>query len=137
MLAIPLSQIPRDYLFFFRKELVHTIEWGGDPNKTYTTGPNGDRLTPRQSFAVWKETVAGHSKIWTPVERELAESARRTLIEVVLRQSELLADERNKAEIRQKMLNQELNHRVKNILALIKSIVAHPLAEGATIDAST
>ncbi|MDR6827193.1 light-regulated signal transduction histidine kinase (bacteriophytochrome)/CheY-like chemotaxis protein [Bosea sp. BE271] len=135
MLAIPLSQIPRDYLFFFRKELVHTIEWGGDPNKTYKTGPHGDRLTPRQSFAVWKETVAGHSKIWTPVERELAESARRTLIEVVLRQSELLADERNKAEIRQKMLNQELNHRVKNILALIKSIVAHPLAEGATIEA--
>ena len=135
MLAIPLSQLPRDYLFFFRKELVHTIEWGGDPNKTYTTGPHGDRLTPRQSFAVWKETVAGHSKTWTPVERELAESARRTLIEVVLRQSELLADERNKAEIRQKMLNQELNHRVKNILALIKSIVAHPLAEGATIEA--
>jgi light-regulated signal transduction histidine kinase (bacteriophytochrome)/CheY-like chemotaxis protein len=135
MLAIPLSQIPRDYLFFFRKELVHTIEWGGDPNKTYTSGPHGDRLTPRQSFAVWKETVAGHSKIWTPVERELAESTRRTLIEVVLRQSELLADERNKAEIRQKMLNQELNHRVKNILALIKSIVAHPLAESATIEA--
>ncbi|MCU4182511.1 HWE histidine kinase domain-containing protein [Bosea sp. BH3] len=135
LLAIPLSQIPRDYIFFFRKELVHTIEWGGDPNKTYTTGPHGDRLTPRQSFAVWKETVAGHSKTWTPVERELAESARRTLIEVVLRQSELLADERNKAEIRQKMLNQELNHRVKNILALIKAIVAHPLAEGATIEA--
>ncbi|MFJ5370582.1 GAF domain-containing protein, partial [Bosea sp. CER48] len=135
LLIIPLSQIPRDYLFFFRKELIHTIEWGGDPNKTYSTGPHGDRLTPRQSFAVWKETVAGHSKSWTPVERELAESARRTLIEVVLRQSELLADERNKAEIRQKMLNQELNHRVKNILALIKSIVAHPLAEGATIEA--
>lgn len=135
LLAIPLSQIPRDYLFFFRKELVHTIEWGGDPNKTYTSGPHGDRLTPRQSFAVWKQTVAGHSKTWTPVERELAESARRTLIEVVLRQSELLADERNKAEIRQKMLNQELNHRVKNILALIKAIVAHPLVEGATIEA--
>lgn len=41
----------------------------------------------------------------------------------------------HKAEIRQKMLNQELNHRVKNILALIKSIVAHPLAEGARIEA--
>lgn len=135
VLIIPLSQIPRDYLFFFRKELVHTIEWGGDPNKTYSTGPHGDRLTPRQSFAVWKETVAGHSKVWTAVERELAESARRTLIEVVLRQSELLSDERNKAEIRQKMLNQELNHRVKNILALIKSIVSHPLAEAATIEA--
>lgn len=134
LLIIPLSQIPRDYLFFFRKELVHTIEWGGDPNKTYSIGPHGDRLTPRQSFAVWKQTVAGHSKPWTPVERELAESARRTLIEVVLRQSELLADERHKAEVRQKMLNQELNHRVKNILSLIKSIVSHPLATRDTIE---
>ncbi|TCR62920.1 GAF domain-containing protein [Bosea sp. BK604] len=135
LLIIPLSQIPRDYLFFFRQELVHTIEWGGDPNKTYSTGPHGDRLTPRQSFAVWKETVAGHSKPWSAVERELAESARRTLIEVVLRQSELLADERHRADVRQKMLNQELNHRVKNILSLIKSIVAHPLAGGETITA--
>lgn len=135
VLVVPLSQIPRDYLFFFRKEFVQTIEWGGDPNKTYPSGPHGDRLTPRQSFAVWKETVAGHSRAWTPVERELAESTRRTLIEVVLRQSELLADERNKAEMRRKVLNQELSHRVKNILSLIKSIVAHPLAEDVTIEA--
>ena len=135
VLIIPLSQIPRDYIFFFRKEFIQTIDWAGDPNKTYPSGPLGDRLTPRQSFAVWKQTVAAHSRAWTPVERELAESARRTLIEVVLRQSELLADERNKAELRQKVLNQELNHRVKNILSLIKSIVSHPLADGATIEA--
>ena len=32
-------------------------------------------------------------------------------------------DERTKAEVRQRMLNEELNHRVKNILALTKSIV--------------
>ncbi len=135
LMIIPLSQIPGDYLFFFRKELVHTIDWGGDPKKTYATGPHGDRLTPRQSFAVWKETVAGHSKAWTPVERELAESARRTLIEVVLRQSELLAEERSNAELRQQRLNQELNHRVKNILALIRSIVSHPLSDGVAIEA--
>lgn len=135
VLIVPLSQIPRDYIFFFRKEFVQTIEWGGDPNKTYPSGPLGDRLTPRQSFAVWKETVAGHSRAWTAVERELAESMRRTLIELVLRQSELLADERSKTEARQRVLNQELNHRVKNILSLIKSIVSHPLADGATIEA--
>ena len=36
-----------------------------------------------------------------------------------------LAD--RKADLRQKMLNEELNHRVKNILALIKSVVSQPI----------
>jgi two-component sensor histidine kinase len=52
-----------------------------------------------------------------------------------MRHSELLADERHKADLRQKMLNEELNHRVKNILALIKSLVSHPVEEGRSIEA--
>lgn len=135
VLAIPLSQLPRDYLFFFRREFVQTIEWGGDPNKTYVSGPHGDRLTPRQSFAVWKQTVENRSRPWTRIERELAESLRSALVEVVMRHGELLAEERQKAEIRQKVLNQELNHRVKNILSLIKSIISHPSREGSEIEA--
>ncbi len=133
MMAVPLSQLPRDYLFFFRRELVQTIEWGGDPNKTYTSGPLGDRLTPRQSFAVWKQTVENRSRPWTQVERELAESARIALVEVVLRHGELLAEEHQKAEIRQKMLNQELNHRVKNILAVIRSVISYPVQDEVAI----
>ena len=130
VLAVPLSQLPRDYLLFFRKEVVQTIEWGGDPNKTYASGPLGDRLTPRKSFAVWKETVEGQSQPWTPIELELAASARSALTEIVLRHSEMLAEEREKAEARSRTVNQELNHRIKNILAVIKSIVAQPTADG-------
>jgi two-component sensor histidine kinase len=33
------------------------------------------------------------------------------------------------------MLNEELNHRVKNILALIKSLVSHPVEQGRSIEA--
>ena len=126
VLAVPLSQLPRDYLFFFRRAVVQTVEWGGNPEKTYETGPLGDRLTPRKSFAIWRETVEGQSKPWTTSDREIAGAARGALSEVVLRNSELLADERHKADVRQKMLNEELNHRVKNILALIKSLVTYP-----------
>lgn len=135
VIAVPLSQLPRDYLFFFRREFVQTIEWGGDPNKTYTSGPLGDRLTPRQSFAVWKQTVEKRSRPWTQIERDLAESARSALVEVVLRQGELLAEERKKADLRQKILNQELNHRVKNILSVIKSIISYPVGDEVEIAA--
>lgn len=134
MLIIPLSQRPRDYVFFFRKELVQTLDWAGNPEKTYETGPLGDRLTPRKSFAIWKETVHHQSAPWTEQERELAEAARGALVGVILQHSELLSDERTKAEVRQRMLNEELNHRVKNILAVINSLVTNPADHGETIE---
>jgi light-regulated signal transduction histidine kinase (bacteriophytochrome)/CheY-like chemotaxis protein len=124
LLSIPLSQRPRDYLLFFRREVIETLEWGGDPNKHYDTGPLGDRLTPRKSFAIWKQTVERQSKPWTDSELRTARSARSALVEVVMHHTEMLAEERRKADLRQKMLNEELNHRVKNILALIGSLVS-------------
>lgn len=134
LLVIPLSQRPRDYLFFFRKELVHTLDWAGNPDKSYETGPLGDRLTPRKSFAIWKETVHQQSAPWVDEEREIAEATRTALVEVVLHQNEMLEDERAKADVRQRMLNEELNHRVKNILAVIKSLVGAPGKDGQTLE---
>lgn len=133
LIAVPLSQIPGDYLFFFRKELVRTLDWAGNPEKSYETGPFGDRLTPRKSFAIWKEIVRNQAQQWTDDDRETAEAIRAALVEVVLRHNELMADERAKADVRQRMLNEELNHRVKNILAVIKSLIGHPVREGRTL----
>ena len=134
LLAIPLSQTPRDYLFFFRKEFVRTLNWAGDPNKSYQPGPLGDRLTPRKSFAIWKETVHRQSQPWTEADREIAEATRGATVEVALRYNELMSEERARADVRQRMLNEELNHRVKNILAVIKSLVGHPIREGRTLE---
>ena len=125
VLAVPLSKIPRDYLFYFRKELVQTLEWGGDPHKDYASGPLGDRLTPRTSFAIWKQTVDRQSIPWSEEDRHIAEAARVGLQEIILRQNEVMETERREAAIRQRILNEELNHRVKNILALIKSLISH------------
>ena len=134
VLAIPLSQLPRDHLFFFRKELVEALQWAGDPKKTYGTGPLGDRLTPRRSFAVWKETVHQQAQPWIDADFEIAEVTRAAAVEIVLRHNEVMAEERGKAEFRQRMLNEELNHRVKNILAVIKSLVSGPVTSGRSIE---
>lgn len=134
VMIVPLSQRPRDYLFFFRKELVQTLNWAGNPDKSYETGPHGDRLTPRKSFAIWKETVRQQSAPWTEEDREIAEATRTMLVEVALHHSELLEEERMKAEVRQRMLNEELNHRVKNILAVIKSLVSLPGQQGRSLE---
>ncbi|MEZ5899848.1 MAG: HWE histidine kinase domain-containing protein [Hyphomicrobiaceae bacterium] len=135
VLAIPLSLTQPDFLFFFRKEKLQTLNWAGDPNKTYTTGPHGDRLTPRKSFAVWKQIVAGQSESWSVDERTSAQAVLLGLREVMMRQSEILAKERNRADARMRLLNDELNHRVKNILALIKSLVNQPTGDSESIEA--
>jgi light-regulated signal transduction histidine kinase (bacteriophytochrome) len=133
LLAVPLSQSPRDYLVFFRREQVETLNWGGDPNKTYASGPNGDRLSPRKSFEIWKETVRCQSAPWSSIDRQTAETARVQLLEIMMRHSEALARQRREADVRQKTLNEELNHRVKNILALIKSLVSQDVSAGGDV----
>jgi light-regulated signal transduction histidine kinase (bacteriophytochrome) len=134
VMAVPLSQIPRDYLFFFRKERLQTLNWAGNPEKTYETGPLGDRLTPRKSFALWKETVQRQATPWRDSDLEIAEAIRSATVEIVLRHNELMEEERSKSDVRQRMLNEELNHRVKNILAVIKSLVTWPSQDQVPID---
>ncbi|MBP1848702.1 light-regulated signal transduction histidine kinase (bacteriophytochrome) [Rhizobium halophytocola] len=133
VLAVPLSQVSSDCLLFFRKERLQTLNWAGNPDKSYATGPMGDRLTPRKSFAIWKETVERNSEPWNDADREIASAIHSAAVEVVLRHSEMMQEERLKAEIRQRLLNEELNHRVKNILAVIKSLVATPAREAVTL----
>jgi chemotaxis family two-component system sensor kinase Cph1 len=68
LLAIPISK--RNYLLWFRPEVIQTVNWGGDPSKAIeTTSIGGDiRLCPRKSFSLWKETVRLKSLPWKAVE---------------------------------------------------------------------
>lgn len=134
LLAIPLSSISRDYLVYFRSEEAFDVEWAGRPEKTVVSGPSGDRLSPRGSFDVWREEVRGLSKPWTRAEIAVAETIRIYLLDVVLRYNEASAEERERTERRRRVLNDELNHRVKNILALVKSIARQTGATAASVD---
>ncbi|MBH1998405.1 MAG: GAF domain-containing protein [Sphingomonadaceae bacterium] len=123
MLAIPISRSPRDYVVLFRSELVRSVRWAGDPHKPIEYGPNGPRLTPRESFAEWKELVQGRSQPFTASEQRVAETLRATLIEVVLRLADEASAERQQAGARQELLIAELNHRVRNILGVIRGLI--------------
>lgn len=123
MLAIPISRRPRDYVLLFRREQSRTVTWGGEPTKPVEYGPNGPRLTPRASFEAWLEEVKGRSVPFTDSEAQGAETLRASLVEVVLQLSEATVEERRRAVERQNLLIGELNHRVRNILALIRSIM--------------
>lgn len=134
LLAIPFSRERRHYLLFFRREVVQTVSWGGDPNKPVEPGEPGGRLHPRKSFEAWKEIVSGTSLPWLAAELHIAEALRISLLEIVLRQADIVAQERRVAAESQSFLIAELNHRVKNILALIRSLVRQTRAGASSLD---
>lgn len=137
MLVVPLSRPARDFLVFFRKEAARAVNWAGDPSKPVTVGPLGARLTPRKSFELWRETVNGQSIPWQPVDVRIAESLRVSLLEVILRLSDITEVERKRAQERQELLIAELNHRVRNILGLIRGVISQSRDPSLTVDAFT
>lgn len=124
MLAIPISRRPRDYLIFLRREEPYEVSWAGNPEKPVELGPNGSRLTPRKSFETWMELRRGYSAPWSYTDRNIATQIKHTLLEVMVRN----IDERDRltraSQEHQDILIHELNHRVRNILGLIGSVVS-------------
>lgn len=133
-LIIPVSRAPRDFLVLWRKELVQTVSWAGNPEKPVELGPNGARLTPRKSFDAWQESVRGRSAPWTEADLEIAESLRITLLEIILRLTDEAVQERAKSQAQQELLIAELNHRVRNILNLIRGLINQSRSEADTIE---
>ncbi|MCE7028649.1 HWE histidine kinase domain-containing protein [Jiella avicenniae] len=135
LLAIPISRSPRDYLIFFRKELVETVTWAGRPDdKPVEYGPNGPRLTPRKSFEAWQETVRGRSRPWSNSNLKAAEALRVSILEVLLRFNEEAERQQTLATERQELLIAELNHRVRNILSLMRALVVQSRASAKSVD---
>ena len=123
VLSIPFSRTPREYLLFFRSEVAQTVTWGGDPTKPVVIEAGTARIGPRKSFEAWKEIVRGRAVPWRPAEVQIAETLRVSLLEMILRRADIVNSERRAAQESQAILIAELNHRVKNILALIRSLV--------------
>lgn len=107
-------------IYYFRNEASAEILWAGSPEKILDTSSENLRLTPRGSFAAFKMDMIGRSESWEPQDIVAAiglqKAASRAHAQSVDRDSLL-----ENLEI----LVQELNHRVRNILALVESIIKH------------
>lgn len=134
LLAIPLSRRPRDYVVLFRAEQLRSVRWAGQQDKHIEYGPNGPRLTPRKSFESWSQLVKGLALPFAPAELRVAEALRTALLEVVLRLSDSADQERQRANEKQELLIAELNHRVRNILSLIRGLLSQTRDSAATVE---
>ncbi len=90
LLALRISRIQQSYLLWFRPEVIQTIDWGGDPRKSIPADAN-QRITPRKSFTLWKETVQLTSRPWKTYEIGAALELRSRIIGIVLQKADELA----------------------------------------------
>ncbi|HSJ42558.1 MAG TPA: HWE histidine kinase domain-containing protein, partial [Xanthobacteraceae bacterium] len=121
LLAIAIPNGSRGYVLWFRRELVKTVTWAGDPRKAVAQSAN--RISPRASFAAWRELTRGRSQAWNGDEIEAANRLRTELLETELLRLQSAASRREVIGTRQDLVMAELDHRVKNTLATIQSVV--------------
>lgn len=113
ILALSVSKAPRDYVIWFRQELIETVTWAGDPDKAVAREADTIRLSPRKSFAAWRQQVKLHSKPWSSFSLQCAQTLRVALLEIVLRHVDQLARERGAARARQDVLLEALDERIR------------------------
>lgn len=90
MLALRADPASNAWIVLLRPEQVTTVRWGGRPEKNVRVGPLGPRLTPRGSFAEWREEVRDTAEPWDENEISLAQQ----LVDEIRR-----ASDRRRAEL--------------------------------------
>lgn len=88
--AVSLSKVFRNYVIWFRPEVIETISWAGDPRAKLSS--LSGTMSPRESFDVWTETVRERSVRWGAQDLEVAAEFRTALLAIVLARAEELAN---------------------------------------------
>ena len=118
LMALSISQVQKITIIWFRGEVIQTVNWAGEPNQPEERDEDGILLlSPRTSFSLWKETVQGKSLPWKSCEVETAIELRSSIVGIVLRKADELAQ-----------LNQELS-RSNTELDAFAYIASHDLKE--------
>ena len=107
VLAAPVAGGRDDFLAWFRPETLREVTWAGNPygSKTVTTVA-GPRLSPRQSFESWSETVRGTSRPWREHEVAAARALAASVTEASL--SRVAEDSRLATALQRTLLLEEL-----------------------------
>jgi len=132
ILSLRLGQSDKDFLIWFRPEVVQTIDWGGNPGQKANFDEEKQRLTPRKSFEKWTEKLTGVSEAWKDFEisgaRKLSESVSYVILENQKEEIDKLNKKITEAHHELELFSQGLSHDLKAPLRGINGY-AHILKE--------
>ncbi|SEW36889.1 GAF domain-containing protein [Chitinophaga arvensicola] len=81
LLIIPIQSQQDEYILLYRKEVIQTTNWGGNPEERIFFDKDPQIYHPRHSFKLWQEHVKGQSLSWQPEEVQTMENLRSFLFE--------------------------------------------------------
>jgi light-regulated signal transduction histidine kinase (bacteriophytochrome) len=84
VIFMPLQSDAHNAVIWTRTEQVRNVRWAGNPALAKLENIPGARLSPRQSFDSWQETVRGHSRPWSKAHLDSARGLR-LLVEMMER----------------------------------------------------
>jgi light-regulated signal transduction histidine kinase (bacteriophytochrome) len=79
-LALCIPTTVRNYMLWFKPEVIRTVRWAGNPEKPAEAGPGGAGLSPRRSFELWKQTVRFTSRPWKDLDIEAAQDIKNIVV---------------------------------------------------------
>ena len=115
-------------LLVFRNQISQSVAWAGNPTKTIEVLDGNMRIEPRGVFSRYLEEISGKSKAWSRDDVHLMRQLW-PLLSAAERRA-FLAD----LNRQQNLMINELNHRVRNILALVKSVSTQARRSGSSLE---
>ena len=105
------------FAIWFREEKAKTVNWAGAPG--VKTSNDENRLSPRGSFALWKETVNKHCEPWSSFDIYCAERFNKLFVDQVIDQKIKIQQSLNKL--------QEIDRTKDQFLATVSHELRAPL----------
>lgn len=125
MLACRLSKELREYMIWFRPEVITTVNWAGNPDKAVeVTGTDLTNISPRKSFEIWADEVHLTAVTWLNEELQSVLKLKEEIRFAISRKAtelRVLNEKLKEAYDELDAFSYTISHDLKNPLSSIKS----------------